>query len=583
MTLHAIAGLLALDVLLLAAGCGMLWAARGWSSWLELLRLAGLAYLLGVAAVGTLLVLELIVAIRFGLVTVVLTALAVLCAGAGIGRLLGRRAPPLRRPHAPWAGSWWLAHGIGVAVAALYLEAQFRAARLAGLFEWDAMAFWIPKAKAIYYFGGLDHQFFATLPGPSYPPLIPALNAAGFEFMGGTLHLLSWSLLVGFVTAVAGVLAPRVRPLALWPALLLIVLTPVVIDNGTALLADLPLDYFVALAALMLVLWLRDGERWQLAVAATLLAAAVLTKREGQLLAACILVPAMIASLRRWRRSWPWLLLLGAIALAITRPWHHWFSSRGIATGVRAEAPEIGYFGIFHHLGRVWPSLELTLKVLFDGDHWLIAPPVFLLALALALRARERTLPVFAGAFFVLTTLACAWVILSFPSLPITDNPSLNPIVRLSGGLVLPLAALLPLLLDEAWSSHAPSWHPAPAVLEILNSRRLAVGLVVLVAVAYPVAALAGGLPRFASRSDCSPPATHDGSITLVLGTFRSGQPATAMLEQVKKLGYIQARVLADACGNVKVAVTGYPTLAGAENAVAEAHRAGLRPALEQG
>ncbi|MGZ4386347.1 MAG: hypothetical protein ACXVZO_05420, partial [Gaiellaceae bacterium] len=66
MTLVAIAGLVALNLLLLAAGSGVLWATCGWDSWLELARLAGVAYLAGVATVGVLLVLELTAGIPFG-------------------------------------------------------------------------------------------------------------------------------------------------------------------------------------------------------------------------------------------------------------------------------------------------------------------------------------------------------------------------------------------------------------------------------------------------------------------------------------------------------------------------------------
>ena len=40
------------------------------------------------------------------------------------------------------------------ALVIVYFEALFRSGRLAGLFEWDGWAFWVPKAKAIYYFGG---------------------------------------------------------------------------------------------------------------------------------------------------------------------------------------------------------------------------------------------------------------------------------------------------------------------------------------------------------------------------------------------------------------------------------------------
>ena len=62
---------------------------------------------------------------------------------------------------------------VGIALTVLFVEALFRRARLSGLYNWDAWAFWVPKGKAIYFFGGLDEGFFTSLPGSSYPPLVP--------------------------------------------------------------------------------------------------------------------------------------------------------------------------------------------------------------------------------------------------------------------------------------------------------------------------------------------------------------------------------------------------------------------------
>src|SRR6185437_3693285 len=129
--------------------------------------------------------------------------------------------------------------------------------------------------------------------GPSYPPLVPALEAASFQFMGSadtvTLHLQFWFLFAGFAAAVAGVLSRRVPPLLLWPPLLLALVAPQAIGRALQPQADLLLDELVGGAALLLGLWLLDRERWQLAAATILLAGAMVTKREGFLLAACLL------------------------------------------------------------------------------------------------------------------------------------------------------------------------------------------------------------------------------------------------------------------------------------------------------
>lgn len=453
MSVHAIAGLVVLNLLLLVAGAGALWAIRGWGSWIEFVRLAGLAYLLGVAVVGTVLVLELTIRVPFGLATVVVTAFAIAVAGVVVGRVLRRSRPPIRGARPDAARRPAIVHALGAAVAIVYLEALFRSARLSELSDWDSMAFWVPKAKAIYYFGGLDHQFFTSLPGASYPPLVPALDAAAFEFMGSadsvTLHLMFWFLFAGFIAAVAGVLVPRVHPLVLWPCLLFVALTPVFVAHAASPLGDLLLDYFLALAILLVALWLVEGQRWPLVLAAFFLVGAMVTKREGLLLAACVVVSGIAASWRRRRSTWPALVLVAALAFAATLPWRVWFTTNGIG----GEGPGAGYLGFTKNLSRAWPSVRLTLEVLFNGNFWLGVPIVLLVAIATGLVIRAHVLPAFAGWYFVLATLGASWVTLSFPSMPITTNGALNPIVRLSGGIVVPAAGLLPLLLTAAWRS----------------------------------------------------------------------------------------------------------------------------------
>lgn len=50
--------------------------------------------------------------------------------------------------------------------------------------SWDAWGFWMTKAKAIYYFGGIDTSIFRQT-WPSYPLLVPVLAAMNFRFMSG--------------------------------------------------------------------------------------------------------------------------------------------------------------------------------------------------------------------------------------------------------------------------------------------------------------------------------------------------------------------------------------------------------------
>lgn len=450
---HSLFGVFSFDAVVVLVGATVLWGLGAINTRRDAVRLIGLSWLVGTAALAGLLALELMVAVPFGLTTVFVTAAGIAAAGAGRG-WVARRARPTAKPvtRAPA-----LIAAIGIGAAAVVVEEEFRAGRFAGLYEWDAMAFWVPKAKAIYYFGQFDPAFVAHLRNAWYPPLVPTLDATAFSFMGSadvvTLHLVYVSALAAFVAAVAGLLAPYVEAVFLWPPLLALSTAPVLVHRATAPLADLLLDYFLAIAAILVALWLSGSARWCLVLAGGLLGGAAFTKREGLLLAACVIAAGMFASWSSKRRAWPALVATAVPALALTLIWRVWLSRHGIAN----QAPETGYFGFTSHLGRVWPSLHLTLHVLYSGDSWLFVPVIIVVGTFAALSTRSGEVASFAGAYFVLGVLACSWVTLSFPSLPLSTDDALNPIVRLSGGLVIPAAAILPLVLNAAWRRAGPA------------------------------------------------------------------------------------------------------------------------------
>ena len=459
MSTSAISGLILLNLLLLGVGLCVFYGVRGWATWAEVASFAGLSYMLGVATVGVMFVLELVVGLPFSLVLILLTGLAVSVCGLGIGRALAH-------PRPGWPGSFAVPlvsfpAAFFASVTLVVLEVLFRSGRLAGLSEYDAWAFWVPKAKAIFFFGGLDGQFFRSLPGPSYPPLVPALEASSFHFMGSadvvTLHLQFWFLFAGFVAAMVGLLSRRMPSLLCWPPLLLTLVAPQIIDRALQPQADLLLDELVAIAALLIALWVIERNDWQLSAATLLLAAAMLTKREGFLLAACVVTAAIAASWRDRRLAWPRLTLLALLAFLPSLAWRIWFSTRGLPSDV----PASGGTGLFHHLDRAWPSLKLTIRVLFTYDLWLIVVPIALLAIIAAFLARKTALATYAALVIVFSAAGFTWITWSFPTLPITENAALNPIIRAVGSIVLVSAGLIPLLLATAWSSTKAPGEPA--------------------------------------------------------------------------------------------------------------------------
>ena len=445
MTARAVVGLLALHALYLGVGAAVLWGIRGWTRWTALLRLAGLAYLLGISALGVVWTLLLVSGVPYGPATILATAAAVSALGVTVGLRRGFRVTGLGRPRALAP----IAVG-GIVLVAVYLGALFRVARLQGLFSFDGWAFWVTRGKAVYFFDGFDPQVFGEVPHPSYPPVIPILDAAAFHAMGSadvvTLHVQYWLLAVGFVAAAAGLLAGRVPAWILWPSLALAFVLPRMRSSILAAQADLPLDYVVVVAALLLALWIADRQPWRLTAATVLLACGALVKREGLVLAACVLLAALVATTPTRRAAWPRLLLAGGIVASAALPWRLWHRGHGI----EGEIGTAWLDGVWSR--RTADSLRLASDVLASTGRWSVVPTVGLAAVVLAAVWGRRSHAAYAGVLVVLLTLAGASTSVVFTDIAVTDDEGINPIVRLTAGTVLGISCLTPLLLAGVWA-----------------------------------------------------------------------------------------------------------------------------------
>jgi hypothetical protein len=454
MTLRALVGVVALNGVYLIVGSSIVWAVRGLSSWRQWASLAGLAYLLGVATLGTVWVLLLIGGVPFGVLTIVTTACAVSLAALGLGRWTGRRLPE-HQSSAAALTALSLVTALGVAATGVFLEALFRAGRLQGLYAFDGWAFWIPKAKAIYAFGTLDEQFFTQLPGPTYPPLVPVLDAAAFHAMGSadvvTLHIQYWFFVVGFVASCAGLLSRHAPGWILWPFLLLALVAPRLSGHLLTPQADFLLQFFFCTAAIMACLWLVHEMTWQLPIVTVLLGAAVLTKREGVLLAAILLGALALVSLDRWRRALPRIAAVALGVAAIGLPWRLWYRDHGIS----GEAPA----GIQGDLGRAVDALRLALDVFFDPSLWSVLTALLIATVVVAAIWGDRRQALLVGIVAAAIVLGGVWITVAYPDLPITSDEALNPIVRYLGAVALFGAVTIPLLLAGVWTrlgSRAP-------------------------------------------------------------------------------------------------------------------------------
>jgi hypothetical protein len=593
MTIRALAGVLVFNLVLLGVGTALLWGLGAYRWLTDMVRLSGVAYLAGLAGLIVLLSLELVGGIPITAISSVLTLLALVVIGLTTG--IAQRRPCTLR----WPVGWRFPRisvfvAVSLAGIVLYLEGLFRQARLATpLAEFDGWWNWIPKAKAIYFFGRLDPELLSFLPNQSYPPGLPAVHAVAFHFMGSaddtTLHVQYWFYAVGFFAAVAGLLVAHVRAAILAPSFFLIFLAPSFITWSTRTYVDFPLGYMVATAALLTVLWIEERRPWQLVTVTALMSAAMLTKREGIPLAACVVIAGLAASAKEWRVCWPRLAVAGVIALALELPWRIWFSVHGLMS----DAPSGGIVGELADTGRGWATVKLVASTLVAPDVWRLAPFVGAAAIALALFARAWIPAIYACAFIASAAVMAVWIIWSEVALPITMRDSNNPIVRLTGTSILVLVALTPLLLERAWSAG----RGADLALGVLGAdlvawRSLGAWAIVVAAVlVYPASMLAGisgstlpgGMPHFPSVADCTPPPASGERVRIVVGYADSYPEADRVRARASASGLDGVQVAQDGCGRLRVFVGDFRNIAAADLAMSRARAAGLEPSLEAG
>jgi hypothetical protein len=589
-TLRAIAGLLIFNLFILGIGAGLLWGIRGWRWWTDLVRLLGVAYFLGLSGLMILTMLELVVGIPVDATTIGLTGAGLAICGVVAGRRRGFAAPGVSPPGWRFPGISIFA-ALFVAAIVVYFEALFRADRLAGVArEWDSWANWLPKSKSLYLEGRLDLEFFALVPQlPSYPPGHTTIQAGAFHAMGSadtvTVHLQYWFMAAFFTLAVIGLLAGRVRHAILFPVLLALFVAPYLVDWLPTVYADIPLGYLVALAALLVILWIEERKSWQLVAATVLLAGAMLTKREGLLFAACVLLAGFAASYADRRQLWRRLLAAGLIAFALVLPWRIWF----MAHGLPGDGPDTGYLGAFGYLERVWPSLRISVETLVHEDLWHFAPALILSAIVLALLAGAWRISLYAGTFLVTGIAAVTWVLWSNLGLvPIHDDWAVR---RLTGTTFLALAALTPLLLERAWSSEPGSLAsaPTPGHDVLFGPSRAAWAIVLAGVLSHPASALVGysgsglpgGWPTFPGTAGCDVAPADGTNVRLVLGYADSYPEAMAMRERARAAGLGDVEAGQDGCGRVRVYVDDLPTSEAAQALAVEPESAGLTPSVE--
>jgi 4-amino-4-deoxy-L-arabinose transferase-like glycosyltransferase len=366
----------------LAAGFGVTRACGRWGGVRDAPRVLGLSYVVGVAAVGVVAPLLLVLGLSLDVWQALL-----LCAALAATGLLPRRLP-LRLPAPAERAPVALLALAGALLALLAVDLWWQP-----LWSYDSWTFWTPKARALVELGGLDERWFtgADVLNPDYPMLLPAVEAIGFRFTGYETRLLdlqSWLLLGGLVLALVELLRPRARALVVGAVVAMLAAAPSVGFQTAAAQADVPLAAFLALTAVLAWIWLEEQDTGALMLAAVLGSAAAATKVEGIPFAAAVLgVAALLALLRGRGRDAAVGAGLGLVGIAVaTVPWRLWLASVDVGNQAAiGRADDLG-----SRLGRIPVATARLVWELVDPTAWLLLVPVAVVLGVLSLVSSRR-------------------------------------------------------------------------------------------------------------------------------------------------------------------------------------------------
>jgi hypothetical protein len=110
-----------------------------------------------------------------------------------------------------------------------------------------------------------------------------------------------------------------------------------------------------------------------------------------------------------------------------------------------------------------------------------------------------------------------------------------------------------------------------------------AVVIVLVPLLVYPVVTLAGGGPRWPTRSECVRPAVEGQPVEVVFGRADDPVSADQLRDKALSVGFKGTESVPDGCGRWKVVLQGVPSLDVAREVQDEAHTVGLRPTVELG
>lgn len=400
-------------------GYGILWGAGALTPNLaSSVGAAGLAYVLGLAAIlmaGVLLIcLGLPMNLpAFGLVSFVLGA-----AGARIGvRRSGWRPSPSWSLGRPVIKAWSAERLLGAFVCAILIVGAvlgYRSARVMSLADWDSWSIWARKGTILFDHGTLASSFFGSssyaFMHPDYPLILPVLESIWFRLVGSadvqTLHVEFWLLLIASLGAAAYLVKPVTRGGILVLLVGFLALVPAVSAQLMTMYADIPMALLLLLGVVALGRWLAEGRRWLLVVATLCLAAAANTKNEGLTAAvSALFVTVLICAITpgpSGRRADLTSLLVAIAGFAVAiAPWRLWLAAHHV-TGDMPVGKGLNPSYLSGRVERLSPTLTSLYGQLTDQQVWHYALPlaISLVVACLFVRVARRV-----ATFYLLTGL----------------------------------------------------------------------------------------------------------------------------------------------------------------------------------
>jgi hypothetical protein len=263
-----------------------------------------------------------------------------------------------RLPRLPRPGQALLPAGLGLLVGARIVAAASHVPTVRN----DEYAIWALRGRALATLGRLDPRVFAAPQALyqhlDYPLLVPSVIAWSSAWGGGEkaahVHV---SMLVAALLGVIGWGVARLAGTAAGVVAVLAALAPreLTLLSGR-LLGDLAAATYAVAAVLLLLVWLREEEPWQVRLAAVMTTGAAFAKNEGAAfaLAACVIV-AVLA-----RRRAP--AYAAGVAVLAYVPWLVWLRVHHITNdvvngdaGERAALTGHRLHVVATGIGRYWP------------------------------------------------------------------------------------------------------------------------------------------------------------------------------------------------------------------------------------